>query len=232
MYELFMANKNYSSWSLRPWVLMRELCIEFKERLVPFADAGAWNAYRRLVPNGKVPCLADGAILVWDSLAIIEYLAERHPGVWPADATARAWARSAAAEMHSGFAELRSRCSMTCGVRIRLDEIPAPLQQDIDRLDCVWAEGLGRFGGPYLAGGRFTAVDAFFAPMAFRIRSYDLHLGTVARHYAGRLLAVPAMQSWYNEALCETLRDPAHEEEILRKGTVVEDARARVRADG
>ena len=110
MYELFIANKNYSSWSLRPWVLMKTLGIPFDERLIPFAGAGRANfeAFRKISPSAKVPCLRDGDTVVWDSLAIAEYLHERHPGVWPKDAAARAWARSAAAEMHSGFSALRT----------------------------------------------------------------------------------------------------------------------------
>ena len=112
MYELYIANKNYSSWSLRPWLLMRQLEIPFRERLMPFPAGGAGaghpgHPFRAFSPSGRVPCLHDGATVVWDSLAIAEYLAERHPGVWPADAGARAWARSAAAEMHAGFGALR-----------------------------------------------------------------------------------------------------------------------------
>jgi glutathione S-transferase len=109
MYELYIANKNYSSWSLRPWVLLRELGIPFVEHLLRFGETADWNDYRKISPTGKVPCLRDGSTSVWDSLAIIEYVAERHAGVWPADAAARAWARCAAAEMHSGFSALRSR---------------------------------------------------------------------------------------------------------------------------
>src|ERR1700681_4153594 len=122
MYDLYIANKNYSSWSVRAWVLMRELKIAFREHLVPFGDEPSWQTYRKISPSGRVPCLIDGDIVVWDSLAIAEYLAERHDAVWPHHAGARAWARSAAAEMHSGFSELRNRCSMTCGHRIRLHE--------------------------------------------------------------------------------------------------------------
>jgi glutathione S-transferase len=166
MYDLYIANKNYSSWSLRAWVLMRELTIAFREHLVPFGQESSWRAYRKISPTGNVPCLVDGEIVVWDSLAITEYLAERHPAVWPSFAAARAWARSAAAEMHSGFSELRSRCSMSCGQRVRLNECPAVLERDIARLGAVWNEGLRRFGGPFLAGEAFTAVDAFYAPMA------------------------------------------------------------------
>jgi glutathione S-transferase len=225
MYELYIANKNYSSWSLRPWVLMREHHIPFTEHLIPFGDASAWGAYRYRVPNGKVPSLIDGDVLVWDSLAIAEYLAERHPGVWPADRIARAWARCAASEIHSGFLELRNRCSMTCGVRVRLNEFPAALEREIERLDNLWEDGLSRFGGPFLAGGTFTAVDAFYAPVAFRIRSYGLELGPIAAAYGERLLHVQAMQDWYRDAIQESFRDEPHEQEMLKLGSVLEDVR-------
>jgi glutathione S-transferase len=226
MYDLYIANKNYSSWSLRPWVLMRELEIAFREHLVPFGQEPSWQSYRKISPTGKVPCLVDGGTVVWDSLAIAEYLAERHARVWPAEATARAWARSAAAEMHSGFGELRNRCSMSCGQRIRLNEIPAALERDIARLGVLWNDGLRRFGGPFLAGDAFGAVDAFYAPVAFRIQSYGLALDAAAAAYAGLLLRRRPMQEWYADALAETLRDTPHEEEILQMGRVLEDLRA------
>ena len=226
MYELSIGNKNYSSWSLRPWVLMREQHIPFTEHLLAFGDAPAWEAYRQRVPNGKVPSLLDGDVLICDSLAIVEYLAEKHPEVWPADRSARAWARSAAAEMHSGFAELRNRCSMTCGVRISLHEFPEALRREIERIDQLWEAGLSRFGGPFLAGSSFTGVDAFYAPVAFRIRSYGLKLGTAAAAYAGRLLQLPAMQDWYRDAIRETFRDAPHEQDMLKAGRVLEDVRA------
>jgi glutathione S-transferase len=227
MYDLYIANKNYSSWSLRPWALMRELKIAFREHLVPFAEESSWQSYRKISPSGKVPCLIDGDTVVWDSLAITEYLAERHAGVWPVSAGgARAWARSAAAEMHSGFGELRNRCSMSCGLRIRLKEIPAGLERDLARLGTLWNDGLRRFGGPFLAGDAFTAVDAFYAPVAFRIQTYGLALDTAAAAYAGHLLGTHALREWYADALEETLRDPTHDDEISQVGQVLEDLRA------
>lgn len=226
MYDLYIANKNYSSWSARPWVLMRELKVAFRERMVFFGQESKWQEFRKLSPNGRVPCLVDGATVVWDSLAIVEYLAERHDGVWPQDAAARAWARSASAEMHSGFAELRTRCSMTCGQRIRLSEIPAPLERDLARLDALWNDGLHRFGGPYLSGASFSAVDAFFAPVAFRVQTYGLELGAPGAAYAQHLLATRALREWYEGALKETVRDAPHEEDIVRYGTVLQDQRA------
>jgi glutathione S-transferase len=168
----------------------------------------------------------DGDTVIWDSLAIAEYLAERHDGVWPADPKARAWARSAAAEMHSGFNELRNRCSMTCGQRVRLKESPPALQRDIARLGVLWNDGLRRFGGPFLAGKSFGAVDGFYAPVAYRVQSYDLKLDAAALAYVDRLLGIGAMQVWYADALKETMRDEPHEADVLRLGTVVKDMRA------
>jgi glutathione S-transferase len=172
-----------------------------------------------------VPCLHDGDIAVWDSLSIVEYVAEHHPGVWPSDSRARAWARSAAAEMHSGFEALRSHCPMNCGIRLQLNSTPAALARDIARLQELWNEGLKRFGGPYLAGSAFTAVDAFFAPVVFRAQSYQLSLEENIRAYVQHMLSLPSMQSWYEAALRETWRDPNHEEETLRQGTLQQDLR-------
>lgn len=226
MYQLYIANKNYSSWSLRPWVLMRERGIGFDERLVVFADPQSnWQAFRRFSPTGRVPCLIDGATTVWDSLAIAEYLAERHERVWPADPAARAWARCAAAEMHSGFGMLRDRCSMNCGIRVRLKDFPATLQRDVERVDELWNEGLTRFGGPFLAGSTFGAVDAFFAPVVFRAQSYGLPLTDGAPGYVQRMLALPSMRDWYAAALQEPWREVAHEEEARAFGEVIEDLR-------
>ncbi|MGD0490185.1 MAG: glutathione S-transferase family protein [Steroidobacteraceae bacterium] len=227
MYDLYIANKNYSSWSLRPWLLMRELKVPFTERLLRFGDAPAWEWFRKLSPCGKVPCLKDGDTTVWESLAIAEYLAERHPAVWPADRAARAYARSAAAEMHAGFVELRNRCSMSCGVRIRLHETPAALTRDLARIEALWGEGLARFGGPFLAGKSFTAVDAFFAPVAFRVQTYGLALGSDAAAYVLRLLGLDSMRAWYADALKETFRDEPHEAEMAQVGRTIEDLRAR-----
>jgi glutathione S-transferase len=225
MYQLYIANKNYSSWSLRPWLLMQQLRIPFQEHLVPFGQAASWDAYRNISPTGKVPCLVDGTTIVWDSLAITEYLAERHEAVWPQDAAARAWARSAAAEMHSGFAELRGRCSMSCGHRIRLNEITSGLQRDLDRVSTLWNDGLKRFGGPFLAGKDFSAVDAFFAPVAFRLQTYALELDATSMAYAQRLLDLKPMRDWYTGGLNEKFRDEAHDIGVMRGGIVIDDLR-------
>jgi glutathione S-transferase len=226
MYALYIGNKNYSSWSLRPWLLMVERDIPFEERQVALQEDSSWDAFRSFAPNGKVPCLRDGDMVVWDSLAIVEYLAERHPGLWPDDAKARAWARCAAAEMHSGFTALRGTCPMNCGVRVRLHGIDAPLQHDLSRLAELWNEGLTRFGGPFLAGSRFGAVDAFFAPVAWRILSYDLPLDDASLAYARRLRELAGMRRWYAAALAEPARLQDSEDAARRVGSLREDLRA------
>jgi glutathione S-transferase len=226
MYTLHIANKNYSSWSLRPWLVLSVLNIPFNEELHPFPENGAWTLYRTFSPTGKVPCLQDGDRVIWDSLAIIEYLAEQHPHVWPSDKTARAWARSAAAEMHSGFQALRNNCGMSCGVRIELPAISPELQKDIDRINELWSQGLQKFGGPFLAGKEFSAVDAFFAPVVFRVQTYQLPLGKAANDYLNTMLALPNLQTWYEAALIETWREPAHENDILNAGKLVADLRS------
>ncbi len=226
-YRLFIGNRNYSSWSLRPWVLMRTLGIGFAEEQRYFVPGSNRAVFKAFAPNGTVPCLHDGETVVWDSLAIVEYLAERHQGVWPADATARAWARCAAAEMHGGFSALRNTCSMSCGIRVKLHEVSPALAQEVARLDELWCEGLARFGGPFLGGAAFSAVDAFFAPVAFRVQSYGLVLSAPASAYIQLLLDLPAMREWYDAALLETQREPGHEAEALAAGTVIEDLRAR-----
>jgi glutathione S-transferase len=226
VYTLHIANKNYSSWSLRPWVLMRTLGIPFEERQVQFPSGSSFDQFRSFSPSGRVPCLTEDGWAVWDSLAIVEYLAERHPGVWPAHDKARAWARSAAAEMHSSFTALRNDCPMNCGVRVRLKDKSDALRQDLFRLSDLWNDGLSRFGGPFLGGSTFTGVDAFFAPVAFRARSYGLIFDGVAAAYPEVLLDLPAMREWYAAGLAETWREPGHEAETRAAGTLIEDFRA------
>jgi glutathione S-transferase len=221
MYKLYIGNKNYSSWSLRPWILMHELDLHFEEVLVPFGK----GAFESFSPTGKVPCLVDGDLLLWDSLAITEYLAEQHPTVWPSDRQARAWARCAAAEMHSGFYALREYCTMNCGIRVQLDDHGPALAQDIARITSLWWDGISRFGGPWIAGEQFTAVDAFFAPVAFRFQTYGIALDPVCDRYVNRLLDLKHMRSWYAAALAEPFRDLSHEEEAKRAGSLLQDLR-------
>ncbi len=222
MYDLYIANKNYSSWSLRPWVLMRTLGIDFNEKLVPFGQDAPFTTFS---PTGKVPCLVDGTTTVWESLSIVEYLAERHDGVWAADAIARAWSRSAASEMHAGFFSLRNFYPMCVGIRATPNPDNKGLAADIARINALWSEGLSRFGGPYLAGAEFTAVDAFFSPVAFRFQSFGGDLSPAAKAYLERLLALPAMRDWYDAGLKEIWRDEPHEQEIRDVSTVVADLR-------
>ncbi len=226
MYQLHIANKNYSSWSLRPWVLMKTLGIPFEEQLSPFpAAAPGRTVFKSFSPSGQVPCLVDGDAIVWDSLAIAEYLGERHVGVWPKDAKARAWARSASAEMHSGFTTLRSICNMNCGVRVKLSAIAPELNENLSRLEELWADGLETFGGPFLAGRDFSNVDAFYCPVAFRAQTYGLPLGGDAMAYVVRLLALPAMVEWYEAGLKETWRIERYDEHARGVGDVVADYR-------
>jgi glutathione S-transferase len=224
IYELFIGNKNYSSWSLRPWVLMKELDIPFRETLVRFSPT-RHEDYLKFSPSAKVPCLDDHGTIVWDSLAITEYLAERYSRVWPVDPEARAYARCAAAEMHSGFMGLRNVCGMNCGVRIALREEPPALTADLERITKLWEEGLARFGGPFLAGKRFTAADAFYCPVAFRAQTYNILTEGAAGRYVQTLLDLTAMRDWYNAALAETFRDPPHEADIDKYGKLTADFR-------
>lgn len=223
--KLHIANKNYSSWSLRPWLVMKHFGFAFDETIHPFPANGVWDLYRQFSPSGKVPCLEDGNIIVWDSMAIIEYLAEQKPQIWPEDKPARAWARCAASEMHSGFQTLRNNCGMSCGVRIELTTISDALQKDINRINELWTQGLTAFEGPFLAGNQFSAVDAFFAPVVFRAQTYQLPMSEAATNYMQIMLQLPAMQEWYQAGLNETWREPAHEQEVLDAGKLVADYR-------
>ncbi|TPG54324.1 glutathione S-transferase [Sphingomonas glacialis] len=225
-YTLITANRNYSSWSLRPWLLLRALDIPFEDRLEPFTQAVNYDAFRAFSPTGQVPVLLDGDRTVWDSLGIVLYLAERHPGIWPEDAAARAWAQCATAEMHGGFDAVRNAYTMNVGVRVSPPAPTPALAREIARLAELWAEGLDRFGGPWLAGPAFTAVDAFFAPVAFRVRTYGLDVGAAGAAWVARLLDHPAAQEWESAALAESWREAAHEAELAAAGTITADYRA------
>ncbi|MGK2910302.1 MAG: glutathione S-transferase family protein [Sphingobium sp.] len=225
-YTLITANRNYSSWSLRPWLLMKVLDIPFAERVEPFAADSNYEAFRAFSPTGTVPCLIDGDRTIWDSLGIALYLADRHPGVWPSDEAARAWAQSAVSEMHSGFLALRNDCTMNVGVRVAPKPMSAALRKDVARMSELWAEGLSRFGGPWLGGSAFSIVDAFFAPVAFRARTYGLDVGTAGQAWADRVIAHPATQQWEAEALAESWREAGHEAELATCGTITADYRA------
>ena len=226
MTVLHIANKNYSSWSLRPWFLMKALDIPFVEKLHYFSSPGTSSTFGRLSPSAKMPVLETDGFWIWDTLSIIEYLAENCPTVWPSEKFNRAWARSACAEMHSSFSALRNICAMSVGVRVHLHEISDALKSDIARIESLWADGFDRFQGVWLAGNQFTAVDAFFGPVAFRFRTYGILLNDRSQTYVERLLSHPAMIEWEQDALNETVRDISHDIEIERMGLIVQDFRA------
>lgn len=210
--RLYIGNKNYSSWSLRPWLLMRQAGIafdEFRLRLSFEGDSLFKQALAKVAPTGKVPVLVDDGFAVWDTLAIAEYLAEKFPALalWPTDPKARARARSLCAEMHSGFAALRSHCPMNIeaelpevGARLLNDE-PA-VGQDLARIAQMWQQQLGEGGGAFLFGG-FGIADAYYAPVCARIKTYALPVPADVGAYVDRIFALPAMQQWVAEARAE-----------------------------
>jgi glutathione S-transferase len=224
-YTLITANRNYSSWSLRPWLLMKALAIPFKERIEPFTKPDNYAEFREFSPTGQVPVLLDGERRVWDSLGIALYLADRHPGVWPAAEDARAFAQAIVAEMHGGFAHLRNDCTMNVGVRVAPRPMSAGLARNLARLRELFEEGLYRFGGPWLCGPVFSAADAFYAPVAFRVRTYGLDVG-LGQAWVEQVIAHPAMQYWERLALAETWREASHETELAAAGAVTADYRA------
>jgi glutathione S-transferase len=227
-YTLITANRNYSSWSLRPWLLMTALGIAFEDRLVQFSKPDNYEDFRAFSPTGQVPLLIakepGGERRVWDSLGITLYLADRHEGVWPVDTEARAFAQAVVAEMHGGFGALRNDCTMNVGVRVAPRPMSQALQRNIARVREIFEEGLSRFDGPWLAGAAFTAADAFYAPVAFRIRTYGLDVGR-GGEWVERVIAHPAMQDWEAQALAETWREASHEAELAAAGTVTADYR-------
>ncbi len=227
MYTLHIANKNYSSWSLRPWVLMKALNIPFEEVLHKFGEEN----FKTFSPTATVPCLYDETnnekLILWDSLAIIDHLSEEYKKIYPENKAARAWSRSACAEMHSGFTGVRNTCSMSCGVRVKLHEEAPELLKDIARLDTLWKEGVNKFGGPYLAGKEFSAVDAMYAPVVFRVQTYGLKISDISQTYVETMLAHPAMKEWYEASLNENFREKAHEEWISDAGIVEIDYRVK-----
>ncbi len=223
-YTLITANRNYSSWSLRPWLLMKALGIAFTDRLEPFTRPDNYEDFRAFSPTGQVPVLLDGERRVWDSLGIVLYLADRHPEVWPHEKDARAFAQAIVAEMHGGFGALRNDCTMNVGVRVALRPQSRALERNVARVREIFEEGLTRFGGPWLAGERFTAADAFYAPVAFRIRTYGLDVGG-GQAWVDQVLAHPAARQWEAEALAESWREEGHEAELAAAGTITADYR-------
>ena len=213
MLKLTIGNKNYSSWSMRPWVLLTQAGLPFEEVMVRFDSFDAGSAFKQAVgaqnPVGKVPVLVDDGFAVWDTLAIAETLAEQFPDkqLWPADPQARARARSVCAEMHSGFGALRSACPMnieaalpTIGA-LALRDQPA-VRADLARLVAMWSELLAQHGGPLLFG-EFTIADAYFAPVVMRIKTYALPVPPQVAAYIDRVCALPGVKAWIDGALAE-----------------------------
>lgn len=197
---LHIGDKHISSWSLRPWILLKMADIPFTEEVHAFLPdrAAQRRIWRAFSPTAQVPVLHDGDLLIWDSLAICLYLGERYPQIWPDERAARAWVYAASAEMHAGFTASRSQCNFTVRPAAPITVPDAVLAADLDRLNTLWTEGLTRFGGDYLAGGRFTVADAFYAPVVLRLHHYALadRLSPAARDYLARILALPALQAW------------------------------------
>jgi len=210
MFDLYIGNKNYSSWSLRPWLLMKHFGIPFTEHMVSVAGRDYNATLKPLAGNARVPCLHEEGFQIWESIAIAETLAERHPQMWPADPQARARARSISAEMHAGFAKLRTAMPMNLKLRLKGKPATPEVQRDIDRVIEIWQEARNRFAtgdGPWLFGD-FSVADAMFAPIVCRFNVYNVPLPPQAAAYRDAMLAHPALQEWYAAALAET---EAHE---------------------
>lgn len=224
-YSIYIGNKNYSSWSLRGWLLARASGAPFTEKIVSLKANEQAGVYKEFSPSGLVPCLVDTdtdpETVVWDSMAIAEYLAERHSGLWPAEPGARAWARSICAEMHSGLRTLRGEMAMCIKERVDVRPWSAGLQRDIDRICTIWAETRKRFGGAgELLFGSFCAADAFYGPVAFRFRTYGVAPGGAAGDYLAALLAAPTMHEWEQAALAETETIEADEPRIIYRDKI------------
>ena len=213
MLKLYIGNKNYSSWSMRPWVLLRQAGIAFEEVRVRFDSFEANSEFKRAIgavnPTGKVPVLVHGDLVVWDTLAIAEYVAETHPDkkLWPTDPKARARARSICAEMHSGFTALRSNCPMNIEAHLPdtgalLWRDKAGVRADVQRLVDMWTALLDEHGGPLLFG-EFTVADAYFAPVCMRLHTYGLPVPTHIAAYVERVRGLPGVKAWIDEALAE-----------------------------
>jgi glutathione S-transferase len=209
---LLIANKNYSSWSLRAWLALRHAGIEFDEQQVWLDQAETRARIQAFSPSGRVPALRDGSLLIWDSLAICEYAAEKVPALWPSDARARAVARAVSAEMHAGFQSLRSTLPMNLRATGRKVDLPASVLADIDRIEHLWADCRARFGedGPWLFG-QWSIADAMYAPVATRFVTYDVRRGGVFDDYVATVFGDPAFQEWRQAALAESQIVPADE---------------------
>jgi glutathione S-transferase len=203
--HLTIGNKNYSSWSMRPWFAMKVAGIPFEETVISL-NAPDFKERLKLSGTGKVPLLVDGDVPVWESLAILEYLAETMPaaGLWPADAAARAHARAIANEMHAGFLPLRRQCPMNMWRPVKKMELNVEAATNVARIDAMWGDCRTRFGagGPYLFG-KFTAVDAMYAPVVSRFHTYAVEVDAASRAYMAAIMALPAWAEWNGAAVKE-----------------------------
>jgi glutathione S-transferase len=204
--RLIIGNKNYSSWSFRPWIALKVARIPFEETVIPLYEAGSAERILQFSPAGKVPVLIDGDLHVWESLAILEYLAEKFPAaqLWPKDAKARAHARAVAHEMHAGFAPLRRECTMNMWHPPKKKDLSPEAAANVKRIDEIWSACRARFAadGPFLFGP-FSAADAMYAPVVSRFHTYMVEVGAAARAYMTTMMALPAWNEWFKAALQE-----------------------------
>ena len=212
--KLILANKAYSSWSLRPWILLAHFKIPFEELVIPMDRADTRANMLKYAPTGKCPSLHDGKIAVWESLAIVEYVAEAYPqkAIWPRGKAARAHARSLANEMHGGFGALRQACPTNFRRPVRAIALTTEVQADVARIESAWAHARETFGngGPYLFG-RFSAADAMFAPVVNRLHVYDVAVSKTSRDYMDAIMALPAWKAWISDAEAEPWRMEKYE---------------------
>ena len=224
-YKLYIGNYNYSSWSLRPWVLMTQFGLEFETMSVPLLASGNTKGHKPYSDNGLVPCLHEDGFRVWDTLAIAEFLAEKYPGMWPCDTLARARARSISAEMHSGFNALRSEMSMNIRYKLKGAPIPKEVASNIQRIEEIWSGCISEFGrnatgkgaGPYLFGA-FSIADAMFAPVCWRFETYNVKLANpIAAAYLKTMLTNSSMKAWETLALAEKEALPSYDSQVFEK---------------
>ncbi len=205
--KLIIGNKNYSSWSLRPWLVLKHLDIPFEEVLIPLYQQTTAQKIKEHSASGKVPVLIDDDIQIWDSMAICEYLDEKYPNdhLWPQDLKARAVARSVSAEMHSGFVALRQNLPMNIRKQITLPTLEPLVRKDMDRIEQIWMECRTQFGkkGPFLFG-KFSIADAMYAPVVLRFKTYGLEVHPTSQEYMNQIMALPALGEWIKEAIKES----------------------------
>ena len=214
MLKIVVGNKKYSSWSLRPWLVLKHAGVPFEETVVALDMPDTDANIRKFSPSGRVPALLDGDLTVWDSLAICEYLNDKFPEkrLWPEDRAQRALARSVCAEMHSGFANLRTDCAMKIVRQYPYKPLRPETQKDVDRVVALWNQCLKKSGGPFLFGKEPCIADAYYAPVVSRFRTYSIPVPGAAKAYCDAVWAWPALQAWVADAQRETLRAKDHED--------------------